>query len=256
MKPPSPAPSTSTRAGSSQTDCRSDCRIAFGSTRRSTASSAAARDETRRSGLAVLSFDDPDGAQDPFAHGIVEEITCALSCSRDFHVIARQSAAALGDPSMDVAEAAARLGADYLVQGSVRRAGDHVRIAVRLVRGMTRTHSGLDASTTGSTTCSTFRTASPCRSPGRPRPMSAMPKSSGRARRRRRTVWPTISCFWPVPRSGRCAPTTIWKPNASSRWRWITPLIHSRRPAPRPGRKSEPGGYSRRPSCRINSAVS
>lgn len=135
MKPPSPAPSTSTRAGSSQTDCRSDCRIAFGSTRRSTASSAAARDETRRSGLAVLSFDDPDGAQDPFAHGIVEEITCDLSRSRDFHVIARQSAAALGDPSMDVAEAAARLGADYPVQGSVRRAGDHVRIAVRLVRG-------------------------------------------------------------------------------------------------------------------------
>jgi len=99
------------------------------------AAPAAARDETRRSCLAVLSFDDLDGGQDPFADGIVEEITCALSRARDFHVIARQSTAALGGATMEVAEAAARLGADYLVQGSVRRALDRVRIAVRLVRG-------------------------------------------------------------------------------------------------------------------------
>ncbi|WP_209427887.1 hypothetical protein [Pararhodobacter sp. SW119] len=91
--------------------------------------------EMRRSCLAVLPFDDLDGAQDPFADGIVEEISGALSRARDFHVIARQSAAALGGEAMDVTEAAGRLEADYLLQGSVRRVGDRVRIAVQLVRG-------------------------------------------------------------------------------------------------------------------------
>lgn len=86
--------------------------------------------------LAVMPFAELGGGQgDMFADGIVEEITGALSRVRDFHVIARQSAFALGSGPIDVASAAARLGAEYLVEGTVQRAGDRVRISVQLVAG-------------------------------------------------------------------------------------------------------------------------
>ncbi|WP_323765618.1 hypothetical protein [Marinovum sp.] len=86
--------------------------------------------------LAVLPFEEFGAAEaDMFADGVVDEITSALSRCRDFGVIARQSAFALGDPGLSVPEAAARLKADYIVEGSVRRAAARVRISVQLVRG-------------------------------------------------------------------------------------------------------------------------
>ncbi len=83
--------------------------------------------------LAVLPFEDLSGSQDFFADGVVEEITSALSHVHDFHVIARQSAYALRGHRLEVPAIGARLGIDYAVEGSVRRAGDRVRIAVQLV---------------------------------------------------------------------------------------------------------------------------
>ncbi len=86
--------------------------------------------------LAVLAFDELGAPQtDMFADGVVEEITGALSRIREFDVIARQSAFAIRGQGLGHAETAERLGADYLVEGSVRRAGDRVRIAVQLVNG-------------------------------------------------------------------------------------------------------------------------
>lgn len=83
--------------------------------------------------LAVLPFDYL--AQDPgdmLADGIVDEITSALSRSTDVHVIARQSAFALKDERPGIRDAAERLGADYIVTGTVKRSGDRVRITVEL----------------------------------------------------------------------------------------------------------------------------
>lgn len=83
--------------------------------------------------LAVLPFDHL--AQEPgdmLADGIVDEITAALSKSTDFHVIARQSAFALRDLRPGVREAAERLGADYIVTGTVKRSGERVRITADL----------------------------------------------------------------------------------------------------------------------------
>lgn len=86
--------------------------------------------------LAVLPFREFGAAEaDMFADGVVEEITGALSRSHDFRVIARQSAFALRGQGLDAPQSAAKLGAQYLVEGSVRRAGERVRIAVQLVRG-------------------------------------------------------------------------------------------------------------------------
>lgn len=98
---------------------------------------AAARDLPT---LAVLPFAHPGAASDDMlADGVVEEITGALARVREFHVIARQSAAALGAGPIDIATAAERLGADYLVQGSVRRADDRVRLRIDLADASGRT---------------------------------------------------------------------------------------------------------------------
>lgn len=89
-----------------------------------------------RPSLAILPFVEMGAAEaDMFADGIVEEITGALSRVHEFHVIARQSAYAVETEALDSPEIAERLGVAYLVEGSVRRAGDRVRIAVQLVRG-------------------------------------------------------------------------------------------------------------------------
>lgn len=89
-----------------------------------------------RPGLAVMAFEELGASEDDmFSDGVVEEITGALSRVQEFHVIARQSAFALRDETLDVPAVSDRLGVDYVVEGSVRRAGERVRIAVQLVRG-------------------------------------------------------------------------------------------------------------------------
>ena len=84
--------------------------------------------------LAVLPFhylaDDP---QDVLADGIVDEITSALSRAHEFQVIARQSAFALRDRQADAPAAARMLGADYLVEGTIRQSGERLRIGVSLL---------------------------------------------------------------------------------------------------------------------------
>ena len=83
--------------------------------------------------LAVLAFDEFGVADaDMFADGIVSEITGALSRVSDFHVIARQSSFALRGQPLDIRTIGERLGADYILEGSVRRSGERVRIAVEL----------------------------------------------------------------------------------------------------------------------------
>ncbi len=90
--------------------------------------------------LAVLPFDyAAESPGDMLAEGIVDEITDSLADAlakvREFHVIARQSPFALRDQRPDIPTAARLLGADYLVEGTVRRAGDRVRVSVHLARG-------------------------------------------------------------------------------------------------------------------------
>ncbi|MGR3603267.1 MAG: tetratricopeptide repeat protein [Heliomarina sp.] len=94
----------------------------------------ARRDE--RPALAVLPFDEIGASEaDMFADGIVEEITGALGRSRDFDVIARQSAFMLRGQNLPIPEIAKKLGTEYLLEGSVQRAGERVRISVQLVSG-------------------------------------------------------------------------------------------------------------------------
>lgn len=91
------------------------------------------------SSLVVMPFDNLGPPEDAyFAHGVVEEITAALSRIRDFLVIARQSAYAFQGSFVDVREVGRELGVRYVVEGTVRRGGDRVRISVQLVDAASR----------------------------------------------------------------------------------------------------------------------
>jgi adenylate cyclase len=91
--------------------------------------------ELDRPSIAVLPFanlsDNP--GQDYFADGIVEEITTALSRVRWFFVIARNSSFTYKGRAVDVKQVGRELGVRYILEGSVRRAGERVRITAQLI---------------------------------------------------------------------------------------------------------------------------
>lgn len=92
--------------------------------------------------IAVLPFDnlsgDPD--QEYFADGVVEAITAALSRIRSFFVIARNSAFAYKGRHVNVQDIGRQLGVAYVLEGSVQRAGQRVRITVQLVETASGAH--------------------------------------------------------------------------------------------------------------------
>src|SRR5262249_24087188 len=95
-----------------------------------------------RPSIAVLPFQnmsgDPD--QEYFADGISEDIITELSRFHALFVIARNSSFAFKDKSVKVQDIGRELGVAYVVEGSVRRAADRVRIAAQLVDAGTGSH--------------------------------------------------------------------------------------------------------------------
>jgi TolB-like protein len=85
--------------------------------------------------IAVLPFQNLSGdpAQDYFSDGITEDIIAELSRFRSLFVVARNSSFALRGKTTEVAEIGRRLGVQYLVEGSVRKAGKRVRVTVEFV---------------------------------------------------------------------------------------------------------------------------
>ncbi len=92
--------------------------------------------------IAVLPFDNLSGdpGQEYFADGMVEEITAALSRVRSFFVIARNSAFTYKGRAVDMKQVSRELGVRYVIEGSVRKAGKHVRIAAQLIDAVHGVH--------------------------------------------------------------------------------------------------------------------
>jgi TolB-like protein/Tfp pilus assembly protein PilF len=92
--------------------------------------------------IAVLPFQNMSGdpEQGYFADGIVEEIITALSRFRQLFVIARASSFTYKGRAVDVKQVARDLGVRYVLEGSVRKAGNHVRITGQLVDALTGAH--------------------------------------------------------------------------------------------------------------------
>ena len=90
--------------------------------------------------IIVMPFENLSGEADGyFVDGVVEEITSALSRVREFFVIARQSAFTYKGRFVDVRDVGRELGVNYVVEGTVRRGGDRLRISVQLIDAETRT---------------------------------------------------------------------------------------------------------------------
>jgi adenylate cyclase len=85
--------------------------------------------------IVVLPFDNmsPEQGQDYLADGIVEAITAALSCIRSFFVIARNSAFTYKGRATDARAIGKELGVAYMLEGSVQKIGNQLRIIVQLI---------------------------------------------------------------------------------------------------------------------------
>ncbi|WFU22891.1 winged helix-turn-helix domain-containing protein [Bradyrhizobium sp. CB1717] len=92
--------------------------------------------------IAVLPFANlsSDPEQEYFADGVVEDITMALSLFRWLFVIARNSSFTYKGRAVDVKQVGRELGVRYVLEGSVRKAGNRVRIAGQLIDAETGAH--------------------------------------------------------------------------------------------------------------------
>jgi adenylate cyclase len=92
--------------------------------------------------LAVLPFQNmseyPD--QEHFADGLVEDITTALSRISWLSVIARNSSFTYKRGPVDIRKVGRELGARYVMEGSVRKSGDRLRVTCQLVEALTGSH--------------------------------------------------------------------------------------------------------------------
>src|SRR5437763_483195 len=100
------------------------------------------RTASDRPSLAVLPFVNMSGdaEQEYFADGITEDIITALSKLRWFFVIARNSSFIYKGMAVHMKQIAAELGVRYVVEGSVRKGGDRVRITAQLNDVATGSH--------------------------------------------------------------------------------------------------------------------
>jgi serine/threonine-protein kinase len=91
--------------------------------------------ETRRASIAVLPFVNmsPEPEQDYFCDGISEEMINTLTRVSGLNVIARTSAFQFKGVSADIREVGQRLGADLVIEGSVRKSGDQLRITAQAI---------------------------------------------------------------------------------------------------------------------------
>ena len=92
--------------------------------------------------IAVLPFQNMSGDPEQvyFSDGITDDVITELSRFRELMVIARNSSFAFRGKSMDVREIGRALGAAYVIEGNVRRAGNRVRITAQLVDAASGTH--------------------------------------------------------------------------------------------------------------------
>jgi TolB-like protein len=92
--------------------------------------------------IAVLPFQNMSGdpEQEYFADGIVEEITTALSRFRQLFVIARNSSFTYKGKAVDVKQVGRELGVRYVLEGSVRKSANRLRISGQLIEAQSSVH--------------------------------------------------------------------------------------------------------------------
>lgn len=115
---------------------------ADGNARQAEGIEAAPKAAVVRPSIAVLPFANMSGdpEQEFFADGLTEDILTELSRRRELFVISRTSSFVYKGQAANLRDIAQKLGARYLVEGSVRKAGDRLRITVQLIDTATDGH--------------------------------------------------------------------------------------------------------------------
>ena len=92
--------------------------------------------------IAVMPFDNLSGdtEQDYFSEGLADDVISALSRFRQLAVVSRNSTFAFKGSDIDTREVARELGVGYVLEGSVRKAGNRVRITVQLIDRVSGSH--------------------------------------------------------------------------------------------------------------------
>jgi adenylate cyclase len=108
--------------------------------------SPAPRSSADKPSIAVLPFQNMSGdpGQDYFVDGMVEEIITALSRIRWLRVVPRVSSFTYKGQTLDIRRVGPELGVNYVLEGSVRKAGDSLRITCRLIDTGTVAHLWID----------------------------------------------------------------------------------------------------------------
>jgi adenylate cyclase len=173
-----------------------------------------------RPSIAVLPFDFMSESHDGefLADGLSEDIIAALSRIRSFFVIARNSTFTYKGRAVNVQQVSRDLGVRYVLEGSVRRSRDKVRITAQLIDATTGAH--LWADRYDGTVEDIFDL------------QSGQPRSSGRAASGRTVSMRTIWSCRPCPMSGPWMPLPMRLPPGCSmrhsgwtpRIRWPCPL--------------------------------
>jgi TolB-like protein/DNA-binding winged helix-turn-helix (wHTH) protein len=92
--------------------------------------------------IAILALDDLSAGDDKgwLGDGIAEGLITELASYREFLVLARNSSFSFRDNPTDITEIAAKLNADFIVEGSKQKSGDRLRVSVQLINGHDGTH--------------------------------------------------------------------------------------------------------------------
>src|ERR1051325_4092241 len=100
------------------------------------------RSVPQKPSIAVLPFANMSGdaAQEYFSEGISEDIITNLSRNRAFFVISRSTSFTYTGPAVDVGKIGRELGVRYVIEGSVRKAGNRVRLTAQLIDAPSGNH--------------------------------------------------------------------------------------------------------------------
>jgi len=166
----------------------------------------------RQKSVAVLYFENQSGAKEDeyFRDGITEDIVTELSKIAQLEIFPRSEVLAFRDRQVTAQQVGQQLGAAYVLEGSIRRAGNRVRITAQLVEASKKHSAGPSVTIANSKTSSPSRRRLPAASLRPCESRSRRKKKKSSPRNPRPILRPTISISADAITSARSSSSTRW----------------------------------------------